>query len=170
MIIPRSSISSHWRGFRGGIFLALLVILGGAAEAQFTDWQDPLLPGDRDWADPNNWTGGVPGGANFSRARIDAGVAEVRTPGQGTGFGLTIGDFVDAGLVVTGGGSLLNYTNPFFLPAEVIVASALGSSGDVSITGSGSQWIADADFYLGWGGDAVLSIDSSGRLDTDRFA
>ncbi len=140
------------------------------SHAQFTDWQQA---GAGDWFDPVNWSAGVPGPGFFPQpaiARIDMGTAQVGATGANTYYGLKIGDFSTGALEINSGGTLLSTNNLFFIPADVILGSGIGSSGTATVTGAGSLWTVETVFRVGLEGQAALTISGGGRIASSAAA
>ena len=94
------------------------------ARAVDTYWQhDPAEPGD--WADPANWTEGLPDRSMYNAAYIDNGGTAVRSTGTDHVYVLFVGDASSGRLEQTGGNLYMRH--------KIYVGYEAGSSGAIGI-------------------------------------
>jgi T5SS/PEP-CTERM-associated repeat protein len=167
--------------FYSSTFSACLCILLAAAfsaSAQ-TVWTDAT----GDWFTAGNWSAGVPTAGtqaqinNGGTAQIAAGGAasddltlgvnglqtgNVTISGAGnltTSGALTVGNSGIGSVSITTGGDLTT--------AVATVGRNAGSSGTVTVNGTGSTWINNSGFlFLGFDGNATLNIQAGGSVVT----
>lgn len=108
-----------------------------------------------DWYDPANWDTGVPaGGADVGINQtlphplvVDRGAIDLG------GRSIAIGTTADGAMTITGGASLAS--------GQSTLTGDPGSTGVVTVTGTGSLWTTDLT-AIGYEGDAILRIEDGG--------
>lgn len=74
--------------------------------------------------------------------------------------GLIVGDTSTGALSVTDGGSITS--------GSVDIGLTLGSSGEVTVDGSGTNWASTGHFYVGTGGTGSLTISNGATVTSDN--
>ena len=156
-LIPGSNRTRLLHLLLAGVFSAALTTLTvGSAAAQNT-WTGAT---NNDWTVGNNWSiSTVPTAA--SSVHIDTGgaVLGVNGPAVGVSNALDVGSGVGqtGTLTIQNGSTLTNST-------EALIASVAPSTGTVTVTGAGSQWVNNGNLFVGWLGTGTLNIQAGGRV------
>ena len=124
------------------------LLCGGAASADPTlNWTGNT---DNDWFNPGNWDGGAGALPSSSRqVQIDMTGVRIAGPTAAEAGNFLIGLMTSGSLTIEG---TLNTTTTSF-------GWNTGSTGTISLSGSGATWTNSGDLYLGNEGTGILSID-----------
>ncbi|TAY55371.1 autotransporter outer membrane beta-barrel domain-containing protein, partial [Rhizobium leguminosarum] len=148
----------------GALGAALVALSAGAASAQTAVWTGAT---SNDWTNGSNWsTGTAPvagqtvniaaGGASRPNAILGVSGPVVVSAGS-INVGQVAG--VPGALTIQNGSSLTNTS----IARLAVVA---GSSGTVTVTGSGSQWdVLFGTFHVGFAGTGILNIENGGFVE-----
>jgi len=148
----------------GALGAALVALSAGAASAQTAVWTGAT---SNDWTNGSNWsTGTAPvagqtvniaaGGASRPDAILGVSGPVVVSAGS-INVGQVAG--VPGALTIQNGSSLTNTS----IARLAVVA---GSSGTVTVTGSGSQWdVLFGTFHVGFAGTGILNIENGGFVE-----
>lgn len=138
--------------FSGKPLISLLTIFCLSNPAWAVDWTGSV---SNDWFDPLNWVPGVPApGDSVIIDTIIPNSTEVN--GNSTAFlvSLIVGDTNEGILDIVNGGVVSDFLAQ--------IGTNVGSSGTVSVNGSGSQWSNAAVLELGGFGTGNLNILDGG--------
>lgn len=129
---------------------AILFVMPAHAQPLETNWNAAT----GSWFEVGNWTAGVPNLA--SEARVDnAGTSQIMFPGAET-YIVHVGAVASGELQIGNGGSLSNWYG--------LIGTQSGSTGAVTVTGSGSLWTNSVDLYVGDYGAGELTIADGGAV------
>lgn len=121
---------------------------------------------DTSWDTASNWdTGNVP--TNSDRTYVDTGTVLVDgITGNVDGIYLGMTDGAVSDITITNGGGI----NSFNAGLSSILGHNTGSTSTALVTGAGSSWISNFNFYIGNSGDGTLTIsDGAGVEDINGY-
>jgi len=108
--------------------------------------------------------GGVVNSAGADLALVRGSLTHVRVTGNGSqwtlGNNLTVGDGGHGTLTIESG-SQVSMT-----AGQSIIPNSLGSLGEVTVSGSNSQWILADNLWVGLGGQGTLTIQNGGVVNS----
>jgi T5SS/PEP-CTERM-associated repeat protein/autotransporter-associated beta strand protein len=145
----------------GGSTAVLMLMSAGGAQA--IDWNGST---SSDWTDSSNWAGGV--------VPVTGQAVNISTPGVPSQRPAVIGVTgpVSVSIAITGIGQagavpgVLSIQNGSMLTTtgQARLGIVAGSTGHVTVSGSGSQWIALGPLVLGFFGTGTLNIENGGQI------
>ncbi|UED33750.1 hypothetical protein [Rhizobium ruizarguesonis] len=149
----------------GALGAALVALSAGASSAQVALWTGAS---SSDWTNGSNWSTGT---APVAGQTVNIGGAGATRPDTVLGIGgpsvVSIGA-INVGQVAGVPGALTIQNGSRLTSTSIArLAVVAGSSGTVTVTGSGSQWtIPLGTFYVGFQGTGTLSIENGGQVTT----
>lgn len=109
-----------------------------------------------DWAVDGNWADGSAPTSSDSAIIDNGGTAQVTTPGAQSSP-VTVGESGAGALDILTGGTLLS-------SSPGVIGKNTGSTGIVTVDGSGSSWTNSSSLAVGLSGDGTLTISNGGAV------
>ncbi|PCJ31570.1 MAG: hypothetical protein COA90_05810 [Gammaproteobacteria bacterium] len=115
--------------------------------------------GTADWFTPTNWrTNSLPTASDDAYIN-NAGTAEVSSGSANVSRSLVIGYDNAGSLTISNGGAVMSNSDGY-------ISYSSGSTGTVTVEGTGSSWTMSRTLGVGSGGDGSLTISNGGTVTT----
>lgn len=136
---------------------ALTAVLMTQAQAATVTWNNGA--GTTDWTNATNWGGSAPGAADTAVINLGANGPNVVTTVT-TVTNVEVGTTAANGTLNVSGGGVLSDTNGY-------LGFNAGSSGTVTVDGTGSNWIGTR-LEVGSSGTGALNVTNGGKITTTQ--
>ncbi len=138
--------------------LAVGLAMSGQAAAQATviTERDPSVL-DGTWFAPGGWTNGTPQLTVENYAYIDSPIPVVVDVPNAVSWRIDVGH--------AGSGELLIHDGGILESTAIFIATQAGSTGKVTVTGTGSKWIGNNSIGVGHFGNGTLDVLDGGEVD-----